>query len=1195
MADGSIIIDTKIDRSGAESGIKSLGNLASKGLGVVTKATAVMATGIAAATGAVAALTKASVEQYAEYEQLVGGVETLFKDSSDQVMQYADNAYKTAGMSANEYMNTITGFSASLLQGLGGDTAKAAEIGNQAVIDMADNANKMGTPIENIQNAYQGFAKQNYTMLDNLKLGYGGTKTEMERLLVDAQKLTGVHYDISNFSDIIQAIHAVQENLGITGTTAKEAMSTIQGSLNMTKAAWSNLLTGMADDSADFDTLIDNFVDSAGAFGENILPRIEIALNGIGQLIDKLLPVILNKTPEIISSILPGMVEAGTNIVSSLGNAILQSLPMVVNYGVQLIQNLLNGIQQSLPSIANCIIQVLSSLTTGLLEVLPQVLSIGMQAIAYLAQGIGQQLPTLIPLAIQCIMQLIQNFYDNMPLVIEAGMQLLSGLAEGIINAIPVLIEMLPQVIDSMLNYVTTSLPLISEQGCNILLALVDGIVQAIPQIIAVLPQIIESLITFFTENLPQIIDTGIQVLLALIDGLIQALPQLIAMLPQIITVINDGLLAHLPELINAGVQIIVALAKGLAQAIPQLIGAIPQIISALWNAFTSVNWADIGKNILTGIGAGIKGAITGMVEVGIQACKTLKDSVKSFFGIHSPSHVMRDEVGKMLTAGIGVGITQGLTSLLSTAKDACNKINSTFTKELNADTAQAYINTISNINGSFSTLADELEKANEAVKVANEATYEEDKWYTHYNNMAEDLADKIEELNDKKEEATSDSVKKQLEAEVKKLQKEKKFYDENAEYYKKKAQLEIDIAKESAKKQLEIAKEKEEKLKNLANATVEALKNKLENEKTITLNNITAEMDAEEERYNKKIANIDKASDKEKSKLQEKIDALEDEAEAENRLKELQEARNNIAVLQAKMDNTASEADKRAYALKIKNAQAELANKQSEWEKEDKKARLQEEIEEVEEKASAKKEALKEEYEATKESYEKQKDEVEDYYSKLLETDSLNAQTRYLLLQGNNDELVALLQSYNPLWQDAGQSLADSLLYGLNSQKQNIKDAVNEIMSLTGGSYTSKETNMATAGGYAAGTSYNPRSGLYNVDEKGFELSKGDNPIAYVSKGAGILNHMQSLQAIKEEVKAQVGTFADKLRSAVMMDQYRMSQLAFAGVNNSYGGNSYDNSSINFNVEHYHNDRQDSIEKTANELGLYARKRKKC
>lgn len=1183
MADGSIIIDTKLDNNGLKDGLGKLGGIASKSLGAVTKATALMATGIAAATGAVAMLTKASVEQYAQYEQLTGGVETLFKESSAQVMQYADNAYKTAGMSANEYMNTITGFSASLLQGLGGDTKKAADIGNQAVIDMADNANKMGTPLENIQNAYAGFAKQNYTMLDNLKLGYGGTKSEMERLLSDAEKLTGVHYDISNFSDIISAIHAVQDNLGITGTTAKEAMSTIEGSLNMTKAAWANLLTGMADDNADFDKLIDNFVDSAGAFGENILPRVEIALNGIGELISKLLPIVINKIPEIMSSILPGMVEAGTNIITSLGSAILQSLPTVINYGVQLIQNLLNGIQQSLPAIANCVVQVLSSLTTGLLEVLPQVLSIGMQAIAYLGQGIAQQLPTLIPLAVQCIMQLIQNFYDNAPLIIDAGMQLLSGLAEGIINAIPVLISMLPQVIDSMLNYLTTSLPLILEQGCNILLALVGGIVQAIPQIIAVLPQIIESLITFFTENLPQIIDTGIQVLLALIDGLIQALPQLIAMLPQIITAINNGLLAHLPELINAGVQIIVALAKGLAQAIPQLIGAIPQIISAIWNAFTSVNWAEIGSNILKGIGTGIKGAITGMVQVGIEACKTLKDSVKEFFGIHSPSHVMRDEVGKMLTAGIGVGITQGLTSLLATAKDACNKINSIFTKELNADTAQAYINTISNIKGSFVDLANEITKANEELEKANNTDVMDNTDYSSLYYKIEDLNGRIEDAKESKNE----TLQKTLEA-------EKKVLDKELSLNKEVIEQEIKARKEAAQEAVNIAKEKEEKLKDLASATVEAIKNKLAEEKTTRLNNITAEMDAEEERYNKKVANIDKASDKEKSRLQEKLDALEDEAEAEDRLKELQEARNNIAVLQAKMSNTASVADKKAYALKIKNAQAELANKENEWEREDKKAKIQEQITQEEERASAKKEALKEEYEATKESYEKQKDEVEDYYSKLLETDSLNAQARYMLLQGNNDELVELLQSYNPQWQDAGQSLADSLLYGLNSQKESIKDAVNEIMSLTGrSSYDSKESHMATAGGYATGTSYNSRSGLYNVDEKGFELSTGGG-VAYVSKGAGILNHMQSLNAIKEEVKAQVGTFADKLRSAVMMDQYRMSQLAFAGVNNSYGGNSYDNSSINLNVDKFINSKNDSIENIANELGFYAKKKKR-
>lgn len=1182
MADGSIIIDTKIDNSGAESGIKSLGSMASKGLGAVTKATAVMATSIAAATGAVAVLTKASVQQYAEYEQLVGGVETLFKTSSDKVMEYADNAYMTAGLSANEYMNTITGFSASLLQGLGGDTAKAAEIGNMAVTDMADNANKMGTSMENIQNAYQGFAKQNYTMLDNLKLGYGGTKTEMERLLSDASKLSGVKYDISNFSDVIEAIHVMQEQMGITGTTAKEAMSTIQGSLNMTKAAWSNLLTGMADDNADFDKLIDNFVDSAGAFGENILPRIEIALNGIGQLIDKLLPVIINKIPEIISSILPGMVQAGTNIIASLGNAILQSLPMVVNYGVQLIQSLLTGLQQNLPAIASCAVEVLASLTTGILTMLPQLLSLGMQAIAYLADGIGLQLPTLIPIAVKCITQLIQGLVSNLPLLLNAGLTLLNGLAEGIINAIPTLVEVLPEIIQSIIDFFTNGSNNILNAGLGIILALIDGIVQALPQLIAALPEIINSIVTFVITNLPQIIDTGIQVLLALIDGLIQALPQLIAMLPQIITAINNGLLAHLPELINAGVQIIIALAQGLAQAIPQLIGAVPQIVSALWNAFTSVNWGDIGKNILTGIGAGIKGAITGMVQVGIEACKTLKDSIKSFFGIHSPSHVMRDEVGVMLPGGIGVGITKVLPALLKVAKDACSKLNSTFTKELNADTAQAYINTISNIKGSFVELASEITKANEELEKANNTDVMDNIDYSSLYYKIEDLEGRIEDAKESKNE----TLQKTLEAEKKALDKELAL---NKEVLEK----EIKARKEAAQEAVNIAKEKEEKLKDLASATVEAIKNKLTEEKATRLNNISVEMDAEEERYNKKVANIDKAGDKEKARLQEKLDALEDEAQAEDRLKELQEARNNIAVLQAKMSNTASESDKRAYALKIKNAQAELANKENEWEREDKKAKLQEEISEVEEKTNAKKEALKEEYEATKESYEKQKDEVEDYYSKLLETDSLNAQARYLLLQGNSEELVALLQSYNPQWQDAGQSLADSLLYGLNSQKQNIKDAVNEIMSLTGGAYTSKESNMATAGGYATGTSYNANSGLYNVDEKGFELSTGGG-VAYVSKGAGILNHMQSLQAIKEEVKAQVGTFADKLRSAIMMDQYRMGQLALA-TSNSYGGNiSNDNSSINLNVDKFINSKNDSIENIANELGFYAKKKKR-
>ena len=240
-------------------------------------------------TGAVAGLTTAAVKSYAEYEQLVGGVETLFKDSKGVVMDYAKNAYKTAGLSANQYMETVTGFSASLLQSVGGDTAKAAKIADKAIIDMSDNANKMGTDMSLIQNAYQGFAKQNYTMLDNLKLGYGGTQEEMQRLLSDAGKLAGQKFDISSYSDVIEAIHVIQTNMGITGTTAKEASSTIQGSVSAMNSAWSNFMVGLADPSQDFDQLLKNLVESVVNVGKNLLPRIKIVLT---TLKDELAPAV---------------------------------------------------------------------------------------------------------------------------------------------------------------------------------------------------------------------------------------------------------------------------------------------------------------------------------------------------------------------------------------------------------------------------------------------------------------------------------------------------------------------------------------------------------------------------------------------------------------------------------------------------------------------------------------------------------------------------------------------------------------------------------------------------------------------------------------------------------------------------------------------------------------------------------------
>lgn len=337
MADGRIIIDTKVDSSGAETDTKSL----SSKLGSLAKTGAVALTGlVTAASAVVTGLTTLSVKQFAEYEQLVGGVETLFKDSSNKVMDYANNAYKSAGMSANEYMSTITGFAASLLQGLGGDTEKAAQIGNMAVEDMSDNANKMGTSMESIQNAYQGFAKQNYTMLDNLKLGFGGTKEEMQRLLQEAEKISGIKYDIGNFNDIIEAIHVIQTEMGITGTTALEASETIEGSLNMTKSAWSNLLTGMADDNADFETLVGNLVNSLGSLGENLLPRIKIAIEGIGELIRTLLPKVLDEIPEMMASLFP---ESMQEDVKRIFEGIVEAIKTAVDVAVQLLPKIVEG------------------------------------------------------------------------------------------------------------------------------------------------------------------------------------------------------------------------------------------------------------------------------------------------------------------------------------------------------------------------------------------------------------------------------------------------------------------------------------------------------------------------------------------------------------------------------------------------------------------------------------------------------------------------------------------------------------------------------------------------------------------------------------------------------------------------------------------------------------------------------------
>lgn len=660
ISDGRIIIDTEIDSSGAESDAKSLSgklsSLASNALGSVAKITAGMMT---VATGAVAALTKASVEQYAEYEQLVGGVETLFKNSSDKVMEYANNAYKSAGMSANEYMNTITGFAASLLQGLGGDTEKAAQIGNMAVEDMSDNANKMGTSMEMIQNAYQGFAKQNYTMLDNLKLGFGGTKTEMERLLQEAGKISGIKYDISNFSDIIEAIHVIQEQMGITGTTAKEAATTIEGSLNMTKSAWTNLLTGMADDNANFDTLIDNLVNSASAFGDNILPRIEIAIKGIGQLVEKLLPPIVARLPQLISDILPSLLNAGVQMVGSLGNGIIQALPSLIDCSVQAIQTILNGITNNLPQIVSGAMQIVSSLVAGIVQVLPMLLEAGLQLLIALGQGIAENLPALIPTIVNLIISICDMIIENLPLILDVAIQIIMALVQGLVTALPTLIAEVPRIINSFSDAIYSALPQILEAGVQILMMLIKDLIDSIPTLIANIPQIILAIVNAITlynwaslgKNLIEWIGNGLSSMKSNIGSIAKGIAD---------SVVN-GIKNIFTSGTSVGKNLISWVANGISSSLGNLVQAAKNVATGAINGIKNIlSWdsaASIGSNLIRGIWSGISNMAGWIINLIGGFADSVISSIKGFFGIHSPSRIMRDLIGTNIVKGIGVGI----------------------------------------------------------------------------------------------------------------------------------------------------------------------------------------------------------------------------------------------------------------------------------------------------------------------------------------------------------------------------------------------------------------------------------------------------------------------------------------------------------------------------------------------------------
>lgn len=543
--------------------------------------------------GAFVDVGKQAIESYASFEQLEGGVGKLFGDDAGKVMENASQAFKTAGMNANEYMETVTSFSASLISGLNGDTAKAAQISDQAIRDMSDNANTFGTDIQSIQNAYQGFAKGNFTMLDNLSLGYAGTKEGMLQLVKDAGVVEDSVKSIDDvsFDQIIEGIHLTQDRMKITGTTAKEASATIEGSTASMKSAWQNMLTGMADENANFEQLATNFVETL------------ITPDGQGGVLGTIIPRV-------------------TQVITGISTAIQTLLP-------QLIQAVVPLIQQNLP----IIMEAVQNALTTILGVLPEV----------------------IPVIADLIPQIVSTLMSLLPQLVDAGIQILVSLIEGITEAIPQLIKMLPTIIKKTVDTLIQNLPMIIKAGVELLVGLIEGLTEAIPQLIDYVPKIVETIVKVLIENMPMIIDSAIKIMLALIDGLIQSLPKLVAMIPKIIVTIVTTLVKNLPQIIQGGVKIVTSLVSGLIKSIGKVGEGARKIGETVLNKLKEFpsKMLSVGKDLVTGIWNGISNAKDWVLEKIKGFGESILNGIKSFFGINSPSRVMRDQVGKNLALGL--------------------------------------------------------------------------------------------------------------------------------------------------------------------------------------------------------------------------------------------------------------------------------------------------------------------------------------------------------------------------------------------------------------------------------------------------------------------------------------------------------------------------------------------------------------
>ena len=778
--DGSLKFDTKIDESGFNAGVSKISSAAKKGLAI----TAGAVVGVGAALGA---MTKQSLDSVSKLEQNVGGVETLFKKSSKTVIANANKAYKTAGMSANEYMQNVTSFSASLLQSCAKNTDKAAKVADMAMIDMSDNANKMGTNMVDIQNAYQGFAKQNYTMLDNLKLGYGGTKTEMERLLADASKISGVKYDINNLADVYNAIHVIQKELGITGTTSKEAATTIEGSMNSAKAAY------------------DNFLNGSGS-AEELADSIAVMMENIGKNLGEIIPRLASTIPELFSTLWDDMksemqqgVQVGAEMITSILLGITEGIPDFLSVGGQVIMSLAGSISSASPQLITAAGTAILALGSGIMQALPQMISYGVQIITQIGNAISQAAPELIPKAIEALAQFALGLISALPQLITVGIQMITSLAQGLINSIPLLIEYVPQIINAFCAAIDTGLLQLIAAGVKIIANLVIGIVQAIPQLIAALPQIVLAIINVFTHI--NLFSAGKAMIANLKNGIVsakgnavKAFSDLTQSLWKKITTTNwlsAG--GNIVSKIASGISMFVSkaalnaqiLARAIMQNITKInwldVGAkvVRKIASGLLSlagkmgstakslgmravtAFRGISWGSVGSNIVKGIIGGIGAMAGSLVSKRQGLASSALSAAKKALGIKSPSRVFKKEVGKHIVTGIIAGIDTEQKNLKKTMESLCNTAVSSAKNASKKGNFEDIGKTFT--DGLSSAIDTQVSKATTAGKnlINKEIKSGKNKDTDQYDKKIKDLNKKIKKA--KKEKKSTKSLEKQL------------------------------------------------------------------------------------------------------------------------------------------------------------------------------------------------------------------------------------------------------------------------------------------------------------------------------------------------------------------------------------------------------------------------------------------------